>query len=111
MTPEHHVHEYFSRIRAADVGIVNLFTAHAIMRFEGGVTITGHHAIKGLYLEMFTRLAPQPTLESLIGSPPTLAAVVDVRSTQGRYRAVNIFTFDDVGIERLDVFRQVQSEA
>lgn len=109
MSPEQVVEEYFSRIRAQNLEVADLFHADAVL-LGLGMRVSGRDAIRTFYKNAIEAGGPQPSLAGpLMSDGRRVAAeilitlsdnstlhVVDMFHVEGGYiRMLNYFTADE----------------
>jgi len=100
------VREFFARVRNGDAGVADLYAADALLTYPGGGRIQGREAIRRFYEQTIATVHPQPQVEAILEAPPFYVAILDVSTTEGRRRVLDLFELDDGGIRRLEVFAQ-----
>jgi len=98
-----YVVEVFSRVREGDVSVADLFTENAVISFAGG-TVTGRSAIRDFYRHTIHSMHPQPRIEAVLESPPLYVVILDVPTTLGHHRALDLFEVRDEGIRKLEIY-------
>ena len=113
MNPEQVAEAYFSRMRARDLHVVDLFHDDAVL-LGLGMRVTGRQAIAAFYAQAIERGGPQPRLAGPLMSDGSRVAaeiyidlsngstlhVVDIFHVEdGRIRVLNYFTADEPAAE------------
>jgi len=86
--------------------VADLYADDAVVAYSAGGRVVGREAIRAFYQHTIDRLHPQPQLEAILEAPPLYVAVVDVMSSAARYRAVDLLTLNDDGIQSLEIYSQ-----
>ena len=97
------VREVFGRVRAGDDRVADLYATDGVVVFGNG-RIEGREAIRAFYRRTISSIHPQPQVEEVLHAPPLYLAVVDVPTSAGHQRAIDLFEVDDEGIRRLVIF-------
>ncbi len=103
--------EYFSRMRAGDESVVELF--HDDAELVGlGTTRTGKSAIREFYLDVIQRAGPTPRLAGplLVNGPRVAAEVYIDLSDDVSVHAVDIFVVENGRILSLSYFLCAHSD-
>ncbi|MBW2271339.1 MAG: nuclear transport factor 2 family protein [Deltaproteobacteria bacterium] len=105
MEPEQVAEAYFSRMRAADLDVVNLFHEDAVL-LGLGMRVSGHEAIREFYTKAIETGGPQPRLAGPLmtdGRRVVAELHIDL-STGASVHAVDIFHVEDGRIRLLNYF-------
>jgi ketosteroid isomerase-like protein len=99
------VRELFARIRAGDDRAADLYADDGVF-LVGGARVEGREAIRAFYRRGFGLHQSQPEVTLVLSAPDSdmYAALLDVRTNQGLVHVFDLFTIDDEGIRRLEVF-------
>ena len=99
------VREVFSRVRNGDDRVAELFADDAVI-LAGGMRIEGRDAIRAFYRKQFEALHPQPEGQLVMSDDECdfYVALVDVPNDHGLLHALDLFTVDDEGIRRLEIY-------
>lgn len=105
MDPTSVVSQYFSRMRAGDVSVIELFHDDATL-VGLGTTRSGKEAIREFYQGVIERAGPSPrSAGPLLASGPRVAAEVFIDLPQGQVvHAVDIFVVEEGRIRSLSYF-------
>lgn len=105
MDPAKVATEYFSRVRAGDVSVVDLFHDDAIL-IGLGTKRTGRDEIKAFYEDVIERAGPSPQLIGpLLADGSRVAAEVAIDFPNGmRVCAVDIFKVENSRIQSLTYY-------
>jgi hypothetical protein len=111
MDPANVASEYFSRIRAGDISVVDLFHDDAIL-IGLGTKRTGRDAIHEFYQGVIERAGPSPrSAGPLLADESRVAAEIVIEFPGGqRVYAVDIFVVEDGRIRSLTYYICAQSE-
>jgi SnoaL-like domain len=99
------VRELFARVRNGDSRVADLYADNGVV-VAGGNEIHGREEIRAFYQRTFDAIHPKPLVETILQSPPWYIAVVDVPTSAGRQRAIDLFELTDEGIKLLVIFSQ-----
>jgi hypothetical protein len=100
---------YFAGMRAREVEpMVAKFAPHGTLVLPDGREITGHAALRTLYIGLFGADAPSPTPQNFVVGPDQVAVEIEVKLDDGGSRhTANFFRFDAAGnIVRLSIYRR-----
>jgi len=99
------VQEYFARIRARDISIVDLFDDHATL-IGLGTTRSGRDAIREFYLDVIERAGPTPrSVGPLLAHGPRVAAEILIEPAGGQtVHAIDLFVIEESRIRALTYF-------
>ena len=105
MDPKSVVSEYFSRVRAGDLSVVELFHDDASL-IGLGTTRTGTDAIREFYRGVIERAGPSPSSAGpLLASGPRVAAEIRIELADGQLiHAVDLFVVEESRIRSLTYF-------
>jgi len=105
LTPIEVVSEYFARVRARDLGIVDLFLEDARLVGLGAVR-QGRPAILEFYRGVIERAGPSPRIVGdLLASGTRVAAEIQIELTGGAtVHALDLFEIEGGGIRCLTYF-------
>ena len=97
--------EVFSRVRNGDDRVADLFAEDGVI-LAGGMRIEGRDAIRAFYRKQFVALHPRPEVQLVLSSDESdfCVALVDVPTDHGLLHALDLFTVDDEGIRRLEIY-------
>ena len=98
------VREVFARVRNGDLSVSDLYTENAIILYGADGTAEGREQIRAFYARTIEAMSPQPQVEAVVEDPPRFIAFVDVPTTSGHHRALDLFELDEDGITRLEIF-------
>jgi hypothetical protein len=98
------VREVFARVRNGDLSVSDLYTENAIILYGAEGTAVGREQIRAFYARTIEAMSPQPEVEAVLENPPRFVALVDVPTTTGHHRALDLFELDTDGIRRLEIF-------
>jgi hypothetical protein len=103
--PESIAREYFSRMRAADLGVVELFHDDATLEGLGQLT-RGKDAIRSFYSGAIESGGPQPSEPvSLLADATKVAAEVNIELRDGStVHAIDLFEIEAGRIRKLTYF-------
>jgi hypothetical protein len=104
---EDRIREVFARVRKGDDGVADLW-AHDGVVIAAGTRIEGRDAIRAFYRSTIDTLHPQPEVQVVFGSPGSdqYVVIVEVPTDRGHIHALDLFTLDDEGIRRLEIFNR-----
>ena len=105
MQPEHVATEYFSRMRAGDKSVIDLFHDDASL-IGLGKTRSGKDSIRGFYHKVIERAGPTPRAAGplLINGPRVAAEVYIDLTDEASVHAVDIFVVEEGRIRSLTYF-------
>ena len=105
MKPEQVVEAYFSRMRAHDLDVVELFHDDAVL-LGLGMRVSGKPAIKAFYTRAIEAGGPQPTLAGpLMTDGRRVAAEIHIDLSSGAtLHVVDVFHVEDGRIRMLNYF-------
>ena len=105
------VREVFTRVRNGDDGVADLFSEDGVV-VAGGARIEGRDAIRAFYRKQIDALHPQPEVELVLSDDESNVhvALVDVPTDNGLLHALDLFTIDDEGIQRLEIYPRYEGE-
>jgi hypothetical protein len=103
------VREVFARVGNGDLRVADLYAEDAVIVHSGGGHVEGRENIRSFYRSTIEEIHPQPTVEAVLESPPLYVAIVNVATSDGRLRALDLFEVDDAGIRRLEIFSGAKS--
>jgi hypothetical protein len=98
------VREVFARVRKGDTGVADLYAEDAVVLYGPSGRAEGREAIRAFYAGTIASIAPQPQVQGVLESPPFYVAIVDVPTTAGQHRALDLFEVGDNGIRKLEIF-------
>lgn len=98
------VREVFARVRAGDLGVAELYAEDAVLISGAGVRSVGRDGVRAFYQQAMAGMRPKPEVEAVLESPPLYVAVVNVATTEGSRRAVDLFHLDGGEIQSLEIF-------
>ena len=96
--------EVFRRVRDGDAGVADLYAEDGVIVYAKGGRVEGREAIRAFYQRQIEGIRPEPRVETVFEQPPLYVAIVDVPTTDGRLRAVDLFEVDGEGIRKLEIF-------
>jgi hypothetical protein len=100
------IREVFVRVRNGDLRVADLYAEDAVVTYGHDGRAEGREAIRIFYRRTIETIRPQPRVEAVLEAPPLYVAVVDVPTTAGHHRALDLFEVDDKGIRRLEIYSQ-----
>lgn len=100
------IREVFNRVRNGDLSVADLYAEDAVVTYGHGGRAEGREAIRAFYSRTIEAIRPQPQVDAVLEAPPLYVAVVDVPTSSGRHRALDLFELDERGIRRLDIYSQ-----
>jgi hypothetical protein len=100
------VREVFARVRQGDLTVADLYAEDAVLIHGREGRVEGREAIRAFYQRTIEGIHPQPQVEDVLERPPRYVAIVDVPTTDGHRRALDLFEVDDEGIRRLEIYSQ-----
>ena len=103
------VRAVFSRVRQGDSSVADLYAEDAVLTYSGGGRVEGREAIRAFYQQQIELIRPRPDVMAVIEDPPLYVAVVEVPTSEGHHRALDLFEVDDSGIRRLEIYSQGQA--
>lgn len=97
------VREVFARVHAGDEGAADLYVedGHILV---AGQRVEGREAIRAFYRATIERIHPKPSVLSVMASLPHYAVLVDVPTSEGHQRALDLFEVGDDGIHWLEIY-------
>ena len=99
------VREVFARVHDGDAeGAASLFADDALIQYSGRDRVEGREAIRAFYQSQIDTIRPKPEVESVFEQPPRYVAIVNVPTTDGQRRALDLFEVDERGVRRLEIF-------
>ena len=98
------VREVFVRVARGDATAADLYAPEGVIQYGAHEMVRGREAIRAFYQAQIDTIHPQPVVESVFGQPPRYVAHVQVPTSEGHRRALDLFTLGDDGIERLEIF-------
>ncbi len=95
----------FERVRNGDGSVADLYAEDGVV-VSAATKVEGREAIRAFYLSTMERIHPQPQVQVVLEHPESnlYAVLVDVPTDQGHMHALDLFTIDDEGIRRLEIF-------
>jgi len=102
------VRAVFSRVRQGDLSVADLYAEDAVLTYSRGGRVEGREAIRAFYQQQIESIRPQPHVAAVLQDPPLYVAVVEAPTSEGHYRALDLFEVDDSGIRRLEIYSQGQ---
>jgi hypothetical protein len=100
------IREVFARVCAGDLSVADLYAEDAVVTYGHGGRAEGREAIRKFYQHTIEAIRPQPRVEAVLEAPPLYVAVVDVPTTAGHHRALDLFELGKRGIIRLEIYSQ-----
>jgi SnoaL-like domain len=99
------VREVFARVGNGDAeGVADLYADDAVIQYSSHERVQGREAIRAFYQTQIDTIRPQPEVESVFEQPPRYVAIVNVPTTDGQRRALDLFEVDERGVRRLEIF-------
>ena len=99
------VRELFARVHEGDAeGAARLYADDAVIQYSSRERVEGREAIRAFYQAQIDTIQPKPEVESVFEQPPRYVAIVNVPTTEGLRRALDLFEVDERGISRLEIF-------
>ena len=98
------VREVFHRVAAGDNRVADLYAPDGVIQYGAHDLVEGREAIRAFYQAQIDTIRPQPVVGSVFEQPPRFVAHVQVPTSEGHRRALDLFTLGDDGIERLEIF-------
>jgi hypothetical protein len=98
------IREVFQRVRKGDLTVCDLYSENAIILYGADGTAAGRDEIRAFYTQTIKAMSPQPRVEAVLEDPPRFVALVDVPTTSGHHRALDLFELGEGGIRRLEIF-------
>ena len=96
--------EVFRRVSNGDASVADLYAEDGVIVYAKNGRVEGREAIRAFYQRQIDTIRPEPRVETILEQPPLYVALVDVPTTGGRLRAVDLFEVDDEGIRKLEIF-------
>jgi hypothetical protein len=110
MTSEEMVRAVFSRVRACDPAVSELYALDATLTSPDG-RHEGRGAIAAFYEERFRMGRVEPHIEALFVNLPTVVALLRVSMSEGEsIRVVDVFEVGEEGIRSLHICRQAPDD-
>jgi hypothetical protein len=106
---EARIRAVFSRVRQGDLSVADLYAEDAVLTYSGGGRVVGRAAIRAFYQQQIESIRPQPHVTAVLRDPPLYVAVIEAPTSEGHYRALDLFEVDDSGIRRLEIYSQGQA--
>jgi hypothetical protein len=104
MNAEEVVRAVFERVHASDPTVSDLYAEDAVRYGHDGLVQRGRTAIGEFYRAWFPSKPPYPEVESLLTSPPYIAALLRLPEREGRPGwCVDLFEVEDGEIRTLRV--------
>jgi hypothetical protein len=97
------VREVFRRVREGDLAVADLFDEDADLYYHD-VHAHGREAIRRFYRRTIDVMAPRCTVETLLETPPLYAAMIDLPTTKGHMKALDLFELGPGGVQRLEIY-------
>ncbi len=97
------VREVFARVHAGDSGVADLYAEDGYI-LVAGQRVEGREAIRAFYAGTIERIHPKPRVLTVMESPPHYAVLVEVPTSQGHQRALDLFEVGDDGIHWLEIY-------
>ncbi len=102
--PEVVAREYFARMQARDLSVVDLFHDDAVLRGLGD-RIEGKPGIRDFYRKAIENRGPEPDHLILISEGSRVAAEIEIRLLDGQTaHAIDLFEIEDGRIRTLTCF-------
>ena len=102
--PEVVAREYFARMQARDLSVVDLFHDDAVLRGLGD-RIEGKQGIRDFYRKAIENRGPEPNHLILISEGSRVAAEIEIRLLDGQTaHAIDLFEIEDGRIRTLTCF-------
>jgi hypothetical protein len=98
------IREVFARVCNGDLGVADLYAEDAVVIFGDGAEARGRDHIRSFYQHAIDGIRPKPEVEALLEAPPLYVAVVNVPTTEGSRRAVDVFRIEDGEIQSLEIY-------
>lgn len=98
------VREVFARVRNGDLTVADLYAEDAVVIFGNGAQAGGREGIRAFYQRAIEDISPKPEVEAVLESPPLYVALVNVPTTEGTRRAVDLFHLEDGEIQSLEIY-------
>src|SRR5262245_12913888 len=92
------VREVFARVRNGDASVADLYADDGVVLFGATGRAEGRAAIRTFYANTISSIAPKPQVQGVLEAPPYFIAIVDVPTTDGFRRALDLFEIDEKGI-------------
>jgi hypothetical protein len=106
MRGEQRIREVFVRVGRGDLGAADLYADDAVLAYGKGGRVEGREAIRAFYERIIDSIHPQPSVEAVLESHPLYVAILDVPTTDGGHRTLDLFELGEGGIQRLEIYTQ-----
>ena len=97
------VREVFRRVRAGDLSVADLYEEDADL-YYADVHAHGREAIRRFYRRTIDVMKPRCVVEALLETPPLYAALIDLPTTKGHQKALDLFELGPSGIRRIEIY-------
>jgi ketosteroid isomerase-like protein len=106
------IHAFLDRVGTGDPSVVDFYVEEGAELRAGGKTHHGRDEIQAFYTKAFENRSdteePEITLRALLGAPPVVAALLDVRKSDGSAMSVvDVFTLRDGKIASLHAYYDI----